>query len=332
MRQRVMVLAALLAVSSVAGGPGLARRQGPRGRDRQERQGRADRGLQGDDALGQEQPRRTRPDDGRQGPVRDLRSRRRSLGRRLRGGRLQHQEDQRQPPGGRPQSRDRRAAGPGAQGRRRPRPPRSPRSWWAARRSRRRRPTRSRQGNAAMSAKNWSAARENYLKALPELPDNGPLLAAHRGRVPGARATRRCARLRAAGRREESRGRLGLVDDRRARAPAGQPRGRPGGARQGPRRQDHRSAALPEHRDPPDQQEEAGRGRVRLRHGSSRSSRTGAEGYYYRGLCRLQLKKNAEAKADLQKALELGPPAADAKEIDDLLKTPGLRFPEPRGG
>ena len=32
------------------------------------------------------------------------------------------------------------------------------------------------QGNAAMSAKNWSAARESYLKALPELPDNGPLL------------------------------------------------------------------------------------------------------------------------------------------------------------
>ena len=27
-----------------------------------------------------------------------------------------------------------------------------------------------------MSAKNWSGARENYLKALPELPDNGPLL------------------------------------------------------------------------------------------------------------------------------------------------------------
>ena len=32
------------------------------------------------------------------------------------------------------------------------------------------------QGNAAMAAKNWSSARESYLKALPELPDNGPLL------------------------------------------------------------------------------------------------------------------------------------------------------------
>ncbi len=31
-------------------------------------------------------------------------------------------------------------------------------------------------GNAAMNAKNWAAARESYLKALGELPDNGPLL------------------------------------------------------------------------------------------------------------------------------------------------------------
>jgi hypothetical protein len=35
----------------------------------------------------------------------------------------------------------------------------------------------------------------------------------------------------------------------------------------------------------------------------------------------MQLKKNAEAKADLQKALELAPNGPDAKDIRDLLKT-----------
>ena len=89
------------------GRPGLARRQGPRRRHRQERQGRADRRLQGDDALGQEHPRRARPDDGRQGPLGDLRSGGRAVGRGLRGRRVPDQEDQRQPPGGRPQSQRR---------------------------------------------------------------------------------------------------------------------------------------------------------------------------------------------------------------------------------
>ncbi len=46
-----------------------------------------------------------------------------------------------------------------------------------------------------------------------------------------------------------------------------------------------------------------------------------ADGYYYRGLCRMQLKQNAEAKADLKKALELAPDGPDAKDIKDLLKT-----------
>jgi tetratricopeptide (TPR) repeat protein len=46
-----------------------------------------------------------------------------------------------------------------------------------------------------------------------------------------------------------------------------------------------------------------------------------ADGYYYRGLSRMQLKQNAEAKADLKKALELAPDGPDAKDIKDLLKT-----------
>ncbi len=46
-----------------------------------------------------------------------------------------------------------------------------------------------------------------------------------------------------------------------------------------------------------------------------------ADGYYMRGLARLQLKKMAEAKADLQKYLELAPNGADAKDVREILKT-----------
>ena len=45
------------------------------------------------------------------------------------------------------------------------------------------------------------------------------------------------------------------------------------------------------------------------------------EAYYYRGLARLQQKKNTEAKADFQKALELDPNGPDAKDIRDILKS-----------
>jgi regulator of sirC expression with transglutaminase-like and TPR domain len=39
-----------------------------------------------------------------------------------------------------------------------------------------------------------------------------------------------------------------------------------------------------------------------------------------RGLARLQLKKKTEAKADLQKYLELAPNGADAKDVREILK------------
>jgi Flp pilus assembly protein TadD len=44
-----------------------------------------------------------------------------------------------------------------------------------------------------------------------------------------------------------------------------------------------------------------------------------AESYYYRGLARLQLKNTAEAKADLEKVLELAPNGAEAGEVRQLL-------------
>jgi Tfp pilus assembly protein PilF len=46
---------------------------------------------------------------------------------------------------------------------------------------------------------------------------------------------------------------------------------------------------------------------------------TKAEGYYYRGLAQLQLKKSAEAKADFTKVVELAPDSAEAKDARQLL-------------
>jgi Tfp pilus assembly protein PilF len=45
-----------------------------------------------------------------------------------------------------------------------------------------------------------------------------------------------------------------------------------------------------------------------------------AEAYYYRGLARYQLKRLPEAKADLQKSLELDPSGKDAETAKELLK------------
>jgi Tfp pilus assembly protein PilF len=45
-----------------------------------------------------------------------------------------------------------------------------------------------------------------------------------------------------------------------------------------------------------------------------------AEAYYYRGLSRYQLKKMPEAKADLQKSIELDPSGTDAETAKEILK------------
>jgi Tfp pilus assembly protein PilF len=45
-----------------------------------------------------------------------------------------------------------------------------------------------------------------------------------------------------------------------------------------------------------------------------------ADPYYYRGLAAMQAKKNAEAKADFQKFLQLKPDAPEAKEVREMLQ------------
>lgn len=46
-----------------------------------------------------------------------------------------------------------------------------------------------------------------------------------------------------------------------------------------------------------------------------------AEAYYYRGLTRFQLKRTAEAKADLEKSIELDPSGKDAETAKEILKS-----------
>jgi tetratricopeptide (TPR) repeat protein len=46
-----------------------------------------------------------------------------------------------------------------------------------------------------------------------------------------------------------------------------------------------------------------------------------ADMYYYRGLAAMQAKKNAEAKADFQKFLQMTPDAPEAKEVREMLQT-----------
>lgn len=47
---------------------------------------------------------------------------------------------------------------------------------------------------------------------------------------------------------------------------------------------------------------------------------TRAEGYYYRGMAHVQMKKYAEAKADFNKVVELAPESSEAKDAKQFLK------------
>ncbi len=175
-------------------------------------------------------------------------------------------------------------------------------------------------GNAAMSAKSWASARENYLKALPELPDNAPLLqriaAAYlaEGNADQAVSYARQAAEKNPG-DSSAWWMIAEIELQRGNLEAGQ-------------------AALdkvpPEKITDPQPYMNIGILLINKKKPAEAEAAfdkaiaikpEAADGYYYRGLCRMQLKKNAEAKADLKKALELAPDGPDAKDIKDLLKT-----------
>ncbi len=175
-------------------------------------------------------------------------------------------------------------------------------------------------GNEAMGSKNWSVARENYLKAASELPDNVALLeriaATYLGEGNAEEAVRYArqaadkdpsdaAAWTMVAEIELQRGNLEAGLDALGKVPAEkisnpQPYLNVG--------------ILLLNKKKPAQAESAFDRAIAIKPDL-------ADAYYYRGLCRLQEKKNAGARDDLRKALELAPDAPDAKDIRDLLKT-----------
>ncbi len=175
-------------------------------------------------------------------------------------------------------------------------------------------------GNAAMSARNWGAARESYLKALPDLSDNAALL------------ERIAATYLAEGKADEA---LSYAKQATEKDPADFTAWRMVAQLELQKGDlDAGRAAL--EKVPPekitDPQPYLNVGILLMNKKRPEEAVAAfdkvvamkpdlADGYYYRGLCRLQLKQSAEARADLRKALELAPEGPDAKDIKDLLKT-----------
>jgi tetratricopeptide (TPR) repeat protein len=175
-------------------------------------------------------------------------------------------------------------------------------------------------GNAAISAKNYSEAREEYSKALAEVPDNAPLLmrlaAAYYGEGNSEEAVRYARQVvekdpqdttawrmiaeieLARGNLEEGRAALEKVPSEKIKD--GQPYLNLGILLVNKKKPQEAEAALTKALEiQPDL----------------------ADAYYTRGLARLQLKKKDGAKADLQKYLELAPNGAEAKDVREILKS-----------
>jgi tetratricopeptide (TPR) repeat protein len=175
-------------------------------------------------------------------------------------------------------------------------------------------------GNAALNEKNWAGARENYVKALAELPDHGPLIqrvaaaylaegnadeAIRYARMAAEKDPADFAPWRMIAEIELQRGNLDAGLAALEKVPSDkitdpQPYLNIG--------------ILLVNKKKPAEAEAAFDKAIAIKPDF-------AEAYYYRGLARLQQKKNAAAKTDLQKALELAPDGADAKEIKELLKS-----------
>jgi Flp pilus assembly protein TadD len=175
-------------------------------------------------------------------------------------------------------------------------------------------------GNAAMNARNWSAARESYLKAVAELPDNAPLL------------ERIAATYLADGKTDEAL--------RYARQAAEQDPSDPGAWKMVAELELQKGnleagrAALekvpPEKITDPQPYVNLGILLVNKKQWTEAAAAfdkaiaikpDDADAYRYRGICNMQLKKNAEARADFKKALELDPNGPEAQDVKELLKS-----------
>jgi tetratricopeptide (TPR) repeat protein len=175
-------------------------------------------------------------------------------------------------------------------------------------------------GNAALNEKNWAGARENYVKALAELPDNGPLIqriaAAYLAEGNDEEAIR-YARMAADKNPEEFAPwrMIAEIELQRGNLDAGLAALEkvPSDKITDPQPYLNIGILLVNKKKPAEA--EAAFDKALAVKGDL------AEAYYYRGLARLHQRKNAGAKADLQKALELAPDGADAREIKELLKS-----------
>jgi len=175
-------------------------------------------------------------------------------------------------------------------------------------------------GNQAMGAKNWAGARENYLKALTELPDNLPLLqrvaAAYLGEGNLDEALRYAKQVTEKDPNEYGAWRMiAEIELQRGNLEAGTAALQKVPADKITDAQPYLNVGiLLLNKKKPAEAEAAFDKAIAVQ-------ATMADAYYYRGLARMHQKKNAEAKADFQKALELAPDSPDAKDIRDLLKS-----------
>ncbi len=175
-------------------------------------------------------------------------------------------------------------------------------------------------GNAALSANQFAVARESYLKALAELPDNSPLLqriaAAYLAEGNADEALRYARQVTDKDPVEANAWRMiAEIELQRGNLEAGSAALEKVPAEKITSAQPYLNIGiLWINRKNPEQAEPALDKAIAIQPGL-------AEAYYYRGLTRMQQKKNAGARADFQKALELAPDGADAKDIRDLLKS-----------
>jgi Flp pilus assembly protein TadD len=175
-------------------------------------------------------------------------------------------------------------------------------------------------GNEAMNAKNWAGARESYVKALGELPDNSALLqriaAACLGEGKPDEALRYAKQATDKDPQDASAWRMiAEIELQKGDLEAGVAALEKVPADKITDPQPYLNVGiLYINKKKPAEAVPAFDQAIAIRPDL-------AEAYYYRGLARMQLKQNAEAKVDLRKALELDPNGSDAKDIKDLLKS-----------
>ena len=175
-------------------------------------------------------------------------------------------------------------------------------------------------GNAAFAEKRFADARENYSKALAELPDNEPLImrlaAVYEGEGNRPEALK-YARMAVEKNPEDTFGwmLIATIELENGNLDSGK---------------EALSKIPPEKITHPDVYLNMGivlYNKKKAAEAEAAFDRALAiqadlpEGYYYRGLARLSQKKTAEAKADLQKYLELAPDGSEAKDVKELLSS-----------